>query len=188
LLGLIGNLAAREIAPDETRIGYIFKSAGTAYDLETTRRLEISKSGRLKIQRVPGIAKRQFHVRPQLDLFLDNLAFRDFFENPKNAACIGRSQDVAWIKSIEKVEAEPCAEGVVRGSLIPFPQPGANGQILNLPDYFHNQERGYTRRIGRMGKFLAVRYGNPAKIRRDDLFRVLIEGGAQTIYLHSCAG
>lgn len=186
LLGFIGNLAAREIAPDETRIGYVFKSAGTAYDLETTRRLELDKNGRLKSKRVPGIAKRQFHIRPELDLYLDNLSFREFFEQSQNAACLGRSQDVAWVKSIAEVEAESCAEGVVRGTLIPFPQSGANGQILNLPDYFHNNERGYTRRIGRMAKFLAVRYENPSKIKREDLFRVRTKNGEQTIYLRSC--
>src|ERR1044072_4487492 len=64
LLGLVGNLAGREIAAYETRIGYVFRSSGTAYDLETTRRLEMDKkSGRLKAQNVPGIARRQFHVR-----------------------------------------------------------------------------------------------------------------------------
>lgn len=188
LLGLIGNLAAREISPDETRIGYTFQSAGTSYDLETTRRLELDKSGRLKSQRVPGIATRQFHVRPTLDLYLDNLSFREAFESPANTPCLGRSQDVAWIKKPEEVEAEPCAEGDVRGTLIPFPQPGASGQILNLPDYFINNQRGYTRRTGHMTKFLAVRFENPARITRNDLFKIKHKEGERIIYLHSCVG
>jgi CRISPR-associated protein Cas5t len=45
ILGLIGNLAGRQIAPNETRIGYIFRSRGTSYDLETSRRLEMDKDG-----------------------------------------------------------------------------------------------------------------------------------------------
>lgn len=189
LLGLIGNLAAREIAPDETRIGYIFSSAGTSYDLETTRRLELDKkSGRLKSQSVPGIATRQFHVRPTLDLYLDNLDLREAFESPANAPCLGRSQDVAWIKHLEEVEAESCAEGDVRGTLVPFPQPGASGQILNLPDYFINNQRGYTRRTGRMTKFLAVRYETPARITREDLIKIKGVNGDEVIYLHSCVG
>lgn len=188
LLGLIGNLAAREIAPDETRIGYTFRSAGTSYDLETTRRLELDKSGRLKAQRVPGIATRQFHVRPKLDLYLDNLSLREAFESPANAPCLGRSQDVAWISKPEEIEAEACDEGDVRGTLVPFPQPGASGQILNLPDYFINDERGYTRRTGRMTKFLAVRYENPARIKRAGLFRIADAEGSRAVYLHSCVG
>lgn len=191
LLGLIGNLAAREIAPDETRIGYVFRSAGTAYDLETTRRLELDKSGRLKTQRVPGIATRQFHVRPTIDLYLDNLNLRAAFESPANVPCLGRSQDVAWISpKIEEVEVESCVEGVVRGTLIPFPQHGASGQILNLPDYFINNNRGYTRQTGRTQKFLAVRYENPAHIKREraDLFKVAGTVNNEAIYLHSCIG
>lgn len=188
LLGLIGNLAAREIAPDETRIGYTFRSAGVSYDLETTRRLELDKSGRLKSQRVPGIATRQFHVRPKLDLYLDNLSLRGAFESPANAPCLGRSQDVAWVGRPEEIEAEPCDEGDVRGTLVPFPQPGASGQILNLPDYFINDQRGYTRRTGRMTKFLAVRYENPARIKRAGLFKVAGAEDSRTIYLHSCVG
>ncbi len=188
LLGLIGNLAAREIAPDETRLAYVFRSAGMSYDLETTRRLELDKSGRLKSQRVPGIATRQFHVRPTLDLYLDNLDLGGAFQSPANAPCLGRSQDVAWVKSVKEVEAEPCAEGTVRGTLIPFPQPGASGQILNLPDYFINNQRGFTRQTGRAQKFLAVRYENPAQIKRTDLYKVTDESGERVIYLHSCIG
>jgi hypothetical protein len=60
----------------------------------------------------------------------------------------------------------------VRGTLVPFPQAGASGVILVLPDYLHNNRRGYTREVGRVSKFLAVRYENPAPIKRADLYRV----------------
>lgn len=187
LLGLMGNLAAREIKPHETRIGYKFQSIGTSYDLETTRRLELDKTtGRLKAQRIPGIATRQFHVRPELDLYLDNLDLRGIFEQPMNTPCLGRSQDVAWIRAVKEIEAEPYSEGVIRGTLIPFPQPGASGQILNLPDYFRNDQRGYTRSVGRMSKFLAVRYENPVRIKRENLFRLTSVKDEEVIYLHSC--
>jgi CRISPR-associated protein Cas5t len=185
VLGLLGNMAAREIAPNETRIGYVFRSRGTAYDLETTRRLEMDKSGRLKAQRVPGIAKRQFHVGPVLDLYLDNLAFRKAFELPANAPCFGRSQDIAWISLVEEIDSEPCVDGIIRGTLIPFPQKGASGQILNLPDYFVNDRRGYTRRTGQSAKFLAVRYENPAHISRSDLFTIAGNDRDETVYLRS---
>lgn len=182
LLGLIGNLAGRQIGPDETCIGYIFRSAGTSYDLETTRRLEM-KDGRLKSQSVPGIAKRQFHIRPSLDLYLDNLTLREVFESPANVPSMGRSQDLAWIMSVREVEAEPCGEGIVKGTLVPFPQPGASGIILPLPDYLDNDQTGFTREVGRVSKFQAVRYEAPAKIARSDL--VHVEGMAvnEAIYL-----
>ncbi len=188
LLGLIGSVAGREVQPDETRIGYQFRSEGLALDLERTQRLMMNiKRRQLRPQSERGIAKRQFHVRPQLDLYLDNLDFRVAFESPQNPPCLGRSQDVAWITAVDTVEAEPVAEGTVQGTLIPFPEPNAGGMILRLPDYFDNADTGYTRSIGRLGMYQVVKYDTPAHIRRDGLVHVqdLPEGHA--IYLHTFA-
>ncbi|HWQ33382.1 MAG TPA: CRISPR-associated protein Cas5 [Blastocatellia bacterium] len=185
LLGLIGALAGREIAPDETRIGYVFRSHGTGFDLETTRRLELGSNGKLKPQKVPGIARRQFHTRPSLDLYLDNPDLRQYFEFPANPPCLGRSQDLAWITCISEVEAEATPAGTIRGTLIPFPQPGATGVILPLPDYLLNDQKGFTRQVGRVTKFQAVRYEAPAQIRRDDLYRLEGAQKDEVIYLRS---
>ena len=185
ILGLIGSLAGREIAPDETRIGYIFRSAGTSYDLETTRRLELTKNGRLKSQPVTGIGKRQFHTRPSLDLYLDNLSFSEFFEYPANSPCLGRSQDLAWITKVEEIAAESRTDGVVRGTLLPFPQAGATGVILPLPDYLINNQQGFTREVGRVSKFQAVRYETPAQITRTDLYQVAGRPDGEVIYLRA---
>ena len=185
ILGLIGNLAGHQIAPDQTRIGYIFRSTGTSYDLETSRRLEMDKEGRLKPQSVPGIAKRQFHVRPSLDLYLDNTALRSAFDLPANVPCLGRSQDLAWITLVEEVDAELCDAGIIRGTLVPFPQAGATGVILPLPDYLLNDQTGFTRSVGRVAKFQAVRYETPVQITRADLFRVDGLAENEAIYLRS---
>lgn len=183
LLGFIGNLAAREIKPHETRIGYVFKSSGTAIDMETTQRLKMAGNN-LRPQE-KGIVKRQFHLNPTLDIYLDNLDFQDFFENPRNTPSLGRSQDLVWIEKTEIVEAESISEAKVGGTLLPFPQSDASGQILNLPEYFFNDERGYTRRTGKTSKFVAVKFENASNISRDNLFKINDSGAA--IYLHSIA-
>jgi hypothetical protein len=46
---------------------------------------------------------------------------------------------------VEIFNAEPVEEGIVRGTLIPFPEPNAGGIILRLPEYFSNTDTGYTR-------------------------------------------
>lgn len=183
LLGLVGAAAGREISPKETKIGFIFKSGGIAIDLETTQRLWVDNKGRLKPQKDTGIAKRQFHIKPNLDLYLDNPSYKTHFEYPANLPCLGRSQDLAWIRSVEEVEAEPVEEGTVRGTLIPFPEPNAAGLILLLPDYFDNSDFGYAREIGKLGKYQAVKYDTPARIRRADLVR--LRTSDEVIYLHS---
>lgn len=183
LLGFIGNLAAREIRPNETRIGYVFRSAGLAIDMETTQRFKLVGE-KLRPQE-KGIVKRQFHLNPTLDLYLDNLDFQEFFEQPRNTPSLGRSQDLVWIEKVEMVEAENVPQGNLRGTLIPFPQSGASGQILNLPEYFFNDERGYTRRIGKTSKFVAVNFESPSRITRENIFRVENLADETMIYLHS---
>lgn len=183
LLGFIGNLAAREIKPNETRIGYIFRSSGLAIDMETTQRLKLS-GNKLRPQE-KGIVKRQFHLNPTLDLFLDNLDFKTIFESPRNTPSLGRSQDLVWIEKIEELEAESISVGKIGGTLIPFPQSEAAGQILNLPNYFFNDERGFTRRIGKTSKFVAVKYENATNIKRDNLFKLQNAEIETAIYLHS---
>ena len=185
LLGMIGNMAAREIQPDETRIGFTFQSSGTALDLETSRRLMMSKTGKLKAQADTGIIKREFHINPILDLYLDNLSFRKYFENARNAPSFGRSQDLAWVTKIEEIEAESCSEGEIRGTLMPFPQSGVSGQILNLPNYFVNNDLGYTRSIGKSSKFVAVRYDNPSFIEAENLVKIKGAINEDAIYLRS---
>jgi CRISPR-associated protein Cas5t len=188
LLGLIGSLAGREIQPEETRIGYEFRSEGMALDLERTQRLMMNiKTRQLRPQPERGIAKRQFHVRPQLDLYLDNVEFRTVFELPQNPPCLGRSQDVAWITAVDIVNAEPVVEGIVRGTLIPFPEPNAGGMILRLPDYFDNADTGYTRRIGKLGMYQVVKHDAPARIRREGLVRVDEMEDGHAVYLHTLA-
>jgi CRISPR-associated protein Cas5t len=185
LLGLIGSVTGREIQPTETRIGYEFRSEGLALDLERTKRLMMNiKTRQLRPQLERGIARRQSHVRPQLDLYLDNVALRVAFESPQNVPCLGRSQDVAWITAVDIVDAEPAEEGIVRGTLVPFPEPNAGGLILRLPEYFNNADTGYTRRIGKLGMYQVIRHEVPARIRRRGLVRVEGLPDQHAIYLH----
>ena len=186
LLGLIGSVAGREILPHETRIGFVFHSDGTSIDLETAQRLKVDKkSGRLSEQKEMGVIKRQFHIRPSLDLYLDNLSLRFPFESLVNIPCLGRSQDVIWIDLIEEVAAESREEGIVRGTLVPFPEPMAAGMIVLLPDYFDNSALGFTREIGCLGKYQTVKFDSPARILRGGLYHVQGYPEDHVIYLHT---
>ncbi len=200
ILGMIGNIAAREMHPkDVGRIGYIFQSDGAAMDLERTVRFNLKNNtfqpntGKSK----HGIVNRQFHVNPRLDLFIENLELAETFESPKNPPALGRSQDVCWIettregeyrgKSFNVVEAEPVNEATISGTLIPFPQEGASGTIILLPEWFDNSRFGYTRTLKKMNRFQAVRYDSNApslRAKRDDMFYSII-GTDKHIYLHS---
>jgi CRISPR-associated protein Cas5t len=183
---MIGCMAAQDLTPQIIgRIGYIFQSESKAIDLETTKRLSMNEKGELgsNTRKGDGIARREFHVNPDLHLYLENFELRQFFEEPKNIPTLGRSQDVCWIESIKEIYCEPREKGSVRGTLVPFPTNGATGLILLLPDWFENTVNGYTRSIARLGRYQAVNYDSPTgEIRLKNLFAV--EGQDSCIYLH----
>jgi len=200
ILGMIGNIAAKEIYPNDVgRIGYIFQSDGMATDLERTVRFNLKNNtfqpntGKSKY----GIVNRQFHVNPRLDLYIENLELAEIFENPQNPTALGRSQDVCWIETSKQgdfkgksycvVEAETVEEAAISGTLIPFPQNGASGIIIVLPEWFDNSKTGYTRTLKKMNRFQAVRYdSNAPKLRakRSNMFYSII-GTNKQIYLHT---
>jgi CRISPR-associated protein Cas5t len=181
LLGLIGNVCGREVKPNETRLGYIFKGEGTAIDLETSHRLEM-KNRVLKEQKQTAVAKRQFIIKPMLDLYLDNLEFKHWFDYPQNPPCLGRSQDVAWINDVEIVDAEPVSEGFVNGTLLPFSESPLPGLVLLLPDYFNNSLIGFTREIGKLRTYIAIKHDSPVKVSRENLYR--IENNSAIVYMN----
>src|SRR4051794_19205821 len=83
---ILGNLSAcsgRQVGPAETLIGFEFESNGRAIDLERTRRLQTDKKyGRLSENPERGVAKREFHVGPRLDLYISEMRFEQAFYHP----------------------------------------------------------------------------------------------------------
>jgi CRISPR-associated protein Cas5t len=158
ILGHIGACAGRAISPGETLIGFEFVSEGRAVDLERTRRLMTSKTtGRLAMNPEQGVAKREFHVRPRLDLYLTNTALAASFEYPTGTPCLGRSQDLAWISFVRKIEIHAVEVGEIEHTMIPFPNFQVGGQVLPpLADYFVNDRLGYTRIPGRLSRYQFV--------------------------------
>ncbi|PWU05831.1 MAG: hypothetical protein C5B51_13605 [Terriglobia bacterium] len=158
LLGNLSACAGRVVGPTETGIAFEFSSRGTAVDLERTRRLRASKNtGRLSTNPEQGLGHREFHVHPVLDLYLTNPSLEDCFLRPMEAPCLGRSQDLAWITLVRRIELERVEHGLLGRTLVPFPNPQTGGKILPpLVDYYLNAEYGYTRRSGQMSRYQFV--------------------------------
>ena len=165
VLGNLSACAGRPVGPSETEIGLEFESASKAHDLERTRRLRMdSKTGRLSANPEQGLALRQFHVHPSLDLYLTEVEFERCFYSPAAAPCLGRSQDVAWVRFVRAIELEPAENGFLGATLVPFPNVQTGGQILPpLADYFHNDRLGHVRRIGKLSRYQFVPRG--ARVR-----------------------
>lgn len=169
VLGNISACAGRAVGPTETLVGMEFEARGLGIDLERTRRLQTDKKyGHLSDNPERGIAKRQFHVAPCLDLYLTNLALESAFHFPAATPCLGRSQDIAWVRAVNRIELTPVQTGRLGSTLVKFPNPQVGGLILPpLADYYINDDLGYIRQAGRYSRYQYVRKGAPVSATRD---------------------
>jgi CRISPR-associated Cas5-like protein len=171
--GILGNISAcagRQVGPEETLVAFEFESKGRAIDLERTRRLQTDKnSGRLSENPERGIAKREFHVRPKLDLYLTAVAFEKNFYHPSGAPCLGRSQDLGWINFVRQIDLAPADSGRVGPTVVRFPNTQVGGLILPpLVDFYLNTKLGFIRDAGRYSRYQFIRRDSFLK-RTDDL-------------------
>ncbi|HTN08484.1 CRISPR-associated protein Cas5 [Agriterribacter sp.] len=192
IIGLLGNIVGRDLELNEIkRIGYIFdfeKKEGNI-DIEKIKSFSINKKGELQENKGnSNPARREFLVRPQLQLFLENVElFEPSFYSPHNIPSFGRSQDVAWFerlpngKQYEIIEASEVSQGIVRNTLVPFPQKNAAGIILPLAEYYYNYKLGETRYPLKMRTFQFI--DTETAIERSNLFAIPSLDNI-TIYLH----
>jgi CRISPR-associated protein Cas5 subtype I-B len=190
ILGMIGNMAAREMYPkDVGKIGYVFRSETVAKDLERTVRYKLKKGDFLlnSDDKKYGIVNREFHVNPVLDLYIENLELKDVFENPKNPPALGRSQDLCWVVSTKVVKATAVKSAPISGTLLPFPQEGASGIILVLPEFFRNNKLGFSREAEKIRRFQAMKYDKhaPTLTSSKEFSFYKIQDTDKHIYLHT---
>lgn len=169
---ILGNLSAcvgRAIGPEETLIAFEFQSSGRSLDLERTRRLQTHKKyGRLAENPQRGIARREFHIQPRLDIYITELSFQRFLYEPVACPCLGRSQDVAWIRFVRRVQLHPVESGQLGPTLVKFPNPQVGGLVLPpLVDFYRNDRRGYVREAGRYSRYQFVRFAKQVKANSD---------------------
>lgn len=62
---------------------------------------------------------RDFLFDVRLELFLDDLALESAFRSPVFAVVLGRSQDLATVRSVERVELAPATKGYLENTLLP---------------------------------------------------------------------
>lgn len=182
IVGIISCCAGRQISIDETLIGFTYKYHGLGRDLETTHRLGIDSKGNLKKVAVAGIATREFHVNPELDIYLSNTELKNYFYKPCGVPVLGRSQDIAWITKVEEIEAENIGKGRIKATLIPFPCEDLGGRVIRYCDYFENEANGYLRTPTDMMLYQVVPFTeNGVMIKRESLYAI---SDNEVIYMH----
>ncbi len=188
LLGVISACAGRVVNPEETRIGYEFHCSSTDVELEKTDRLAFdSKKDALQPHREgQGILKRYIHFRPVLDLYVTNLELEEAFRYPESTPYLGRSQDVVWITSVERVELHPREEGSLGPTMIPAVKENIPSLIVRCPEWFTNESEGRMRITGPLGRYQAIlpTSGSRFRVRLPELYHSTNAPEEHVIYLH----
>lgn len=163
LLGLIGCCLGREVSPSEVRIGFEYRcDEQMAIDLETTHRLAWI-NGKIKPHpKGTAVTEREFHINPELIMFVDAIHWQDAFLNPVGIPCLGRSQDLLWITQIERITATPVKKGILGPTLIPFAETLIPGRMLRLCESYKEGNIGEGRQMRHSGLYTAVSpYSHP---------------------------
>ena len=133
LSAIYGMLTAAKgdwVTPHDASVGFVFHSKGKAVDLETIYQF----SGKLDAK--PNINRREFLVQPELYLYTPEICLRGALERPRYTLLMGRSSDLATVKSIDEVKLERKSETTYHNTILPFPDPQLHGQVQALPTHF----------------------------------------------------
>ena len=133
LSALYGILTAAKgdwVTPHDAAIGFVFHSQGKAVDLETVYEF----GGKLDAK--SNINRREFLVHPELYLYTPEMWLREAFERPKYTLLMGRSSDLATVKSIDEIELKNKSKTTYQNTILPFPDLQLHGQVQALPTHF----------------------------------------------------
>lgn len=173
ILGMISACAGYAVKPKDTKIGFEFHCKSHDHEIERSDRLMVDKKGHLKSHTEgQGIYSRQVYWKPQLDLYLTNTNLKKIFETPVSTPCLGRSQDIAWIKFVREIELQQKNNGKIGPTLLPNPKPSLPGLVFRLPEWIDNSKKGYTRKPTSFGMYQAMppTVNQSYPIERDHLY------------------
>lgn len=130
LYGLLTAAKGDWVTPHDVTIGFVFQRTGKTVDLETVYEF----AGKLDAK--SNINRREFLVDPELYLYTPEMWVKETFEHPRYPLLLGRSSDLATVKSIDEIELQNVSETTYQDTLLPFPDAQLYGQVQALPTHF----------------------------------------------------
>jgi len=186
LLGLIGCCLGRIVEAHEVSIGYNYNYDSVGVDLETRQRLEFDGKRIKNHAKGSDPYQREFHVMPNLTIWLNRIDWIDYFNNPVGTPSLGRSQDILKIEEVKETDIKSVPEAVISGCMIPFNSSlKIGGQLVQLAEAFiENNEVGSGRKALKNEIFIAIPSDNERSIKFSNLFQTL-EDNSRSFYLHT---
>lgn len=137
IYGLISAAAGYYVSARHLPLGYVFKFSAQTIDLETIYQFA-GKSNRLTTK--SNVIRRQILFDTSLWLYIDDVRTAECFFNPKFQMLLGRSNDLACVKSVEAIELEPLVQlSRLKGTIVPMQTVPLGAPIQALPVCFTDE-------------------------------------------------
>ena len=134
IYGLFSAAMGEYYAPEKLDIGFVFQTKGKAVDLETIYQMRSSLRGI-----TPNVLKREFLFDNCLWIYTQDIKIVNALQKPYFPLLLGRSGDLATVKTISELEAEKKTELTqLKGTILPFGKYFIPAPIQALPLYFSN--------------------------------------------------
>lgn len=138
ILGLINAASGSYQYYRQLTIGYYFSYQLKATDLETIYQVELHKTQNYPMGDVKSnVINREFLFDCGLYLYVTDEKIVNYFKNPFYQLLLGRSNDLASVDKIEKVQLQKVENANnIKGQIVPFMGNYLAGDIQPLPKYF----------------------------------------------------
>jgi CRISPR-associated protein Cas5t len=186
LLGVIGCCLGRTVEAYEVSFGFKYSYDSVGIDLEKRQRLEFDGKKVKSHAKGTDAYQREFHVSPNLTIWLNRVDWIEYFKNPVGTPALGRSQDILKIERVKDVTINAISEATISGCMLPFNASlQIGGQLIQLAESFkENEEVGSGRIPVKTGVFMAIPSDNERKIKYPNLFQTQ-EENPKSFYLHT---
>ena len=141
ILGVISAVVGKIVKPSEICFGYVFLHKGKGEDVELIYELSL----KVKFEAKSNVVKREFLTLPELYLYISNVDFEVYFKRPEFPILLGRTQELAKIEEIKRIEIEKSSPVRFGRTIVPFNFKGVAGPIIALPMYFDYSPNGARR-------------------------------------------
>ena len=137
ILGLINAASGKYISHKKLKIGYYFEYSAKQIDLESIYQIEGHEKGYPKSSVKSNVINREFLFNSHLILYIEDETLANYFNQPVYSILLGRSNDLATVNSIEKVNLKEISNASkIKGQVVPFIGNFLPGVVQPLPKYF----------------------------------------------------
>ncbi|ORX23345.1 type I-B CRISPR-associated protein Cas5 [Thermoanaerobacterium sp. PSU-2] len=173
LIGLLSAAKGKTIKDVDFKIGYEFTYRAKAWDVETYYKATKRKDTKGE----SSVWFKNFLYDVELNLYLTDLSFTDYFKKPRYTILLGQSHDLATVEEIKEVDLIKTGKGTISNTAVSVSAKGVSGVPIIMPVKIDLD----TREILNQKPFIIIK--RPVSIENDNIY--MVKGENKDVYLYS---